>query len=647
MFLRQEAICVRMTNALENYKDAVAKGKRAYQNRKMKGQSGHLSSLEGFLKDIEIISTVPLGIIEVPIKKIVGTYTDSRRVAFAHNFMPLEMAQSDFKEKWITLCNAHLEEGIRDPIKVYEYMNWYYVLEGNKRVSVLKYFDAWSVSAEVIRLVPKRDEDNVLNTIYYEFLEFFKSTGLTSLWFSKPGRFNRLLRYMEDYNPQTTLGRSRYEHFERYVYYPFRRIFHELGGGELAVTTADAFILYARLYGIPDQINEYDIQVPLRQIMQELESYDHPEMADISMEEHEANIGVLDTLSSLLKKPKVLKVAFIYARDIESSGWTYSHEQGRKHVDEVFGDRIETAYFDNIPENESAYESIKKIAESGYDVIFTTSEVYVKPTLRCALEHPDILFFNCSGNKPYLHLSNYFGRTYEPRFLTGLIAGSLTETDIIGFIASSPSPEVIAGINAFTLGARMVNPRSRVLVTWTDTWNNPEMAMMRGKDLIKRGADIVNNKNSSLSRNDTWSFGIYSMLCKVDLKTGNPKEYLASPIWKWGNYYEKILNNVLNGTYKAVTNIFNNNPKLLNFWWGMASGVIDLYASKTFVPRETLKLVDLMRQMIIRGAFHPFKGPIYDQEGVLRIDHDILPDPDRILKMDWYVEGVEIIDEIE
>jgi len=134
------------------------------------------------------------------------------------------------------------------------------------------------------------------------------------------------------------------------------------------------------------------------------------------------------------------------------------------------------------------------------------------------------------------------------------------------------------------------------------------------------------------------------MLCKIDLETGEAKEYLASPIWKWGTYYEKIINNVLNGTYKTVTNIFNNNPKLLNFWWGMASGVIDLYASKTFVPEETLKLVNLMRHLIIRGTYHPFKGPVYDQDGNLRIENDDILDPDKILKMDWFVKGVEIMD---
>ncbi len=636
---------MRMTNAVENYNDAVAKGKRAYQSRKVNGKSGHLTSLEGLLKNVEIISTVPLGLIEIPISKIVGTYTDARRTAFAHNYMPLAIAQSDFKEKWITLCNAHLEEGIRDPIKVYEYMNWFYVLEGNKRVSVLKYFDAWSVQAEVIRLVPKQDKDNLRNTIYFEFLEFFKVTGLISIWFSKPGRFTRLIKYLDVYNPKTSLGKSKFEHFERYVYYPFRRIYHELGGSDLPVTTGDAFILYAKLYGIPQQIYEYDLQVPLKQIIQELERYDSPEKAGISMEENDEQPRVLDTLSSLIKKPKVLRVAYIYARDIEKSGWTFSHEQGRKHVNEVFKEKIETEFFDNIPEDDSAYEAIKEIALNGFDVIFTTSEIYVKQTLKCALEHPDILFFNCSGNKPYLHLSNYFGRTYEPRFLSGMIAGSLTETDCVGYIATEPSAEVIAGINAFALGAQMVNPRTKVLVGWTDTWNNKELASIKGKLLIERGADIVNNKNSSLSRDDTWSYGIYSMLCRVDRETGDPIEYLASPIWNWGIYYEKILNNVLNGTYKAVTNIFNNNPKLLNFWWGMASGVLDLYASKTFVPRETLKLIDLMRQLIIRGTYHPFKGPIYDIDGDLRVEDEAIPDPDKILKMDWYVEGVEVIEE--
>ncbi|GKT34796.1 BMP family ABC transporter substrate-binding protein, partial [Aduncisulcus paluster] len=198
-----------------------------------------------------------------------------------------------FKEKWIALCEAHLEEGIRDPIKVYEFMNWFYVLEGNKRVSVLKYFDAWSVQAEVIRLVPKRDTEDDQNTIYYEFLEFYKVTGLISIWFSKPGRFKRLLKYLESYTPETSIGRTKYDHFERYVYYPFRRIYHELGGGDLDVTTGDAFVLYARLYGIPEKIYEYDLQAPLRQLIEELKTYDQPDKAGISMEDSEESTGVL------------------------------------------------------------------------------------------------------------------------------------------------------------------------------------------------------------------------------------------------------------------------------------------------------------------------------------------------------------------
>lgn len=643
MMERQEVTGMHMTSAVENYIDAVAKGKRAFQLRKSNGQSGHLSSLEGFLKDIEIVSTVPLGLIEVPLKKIVGTYTEARRTSFAYNFMPLSVAQSDFREKWIRLCSAHLNEGIRDPVKVYEYMNWFYVLEGNKRVSVLKYFDAWSVQAEVIRLVPRRDESDIQNTIYYEFLEFYKKTRLISLWFSKPGRFTSLLRFLEVYSPQLDPGKNKYEHFERHVYYPFRRIYHELGGGHLPVTTGDAFVLYAKLYGIPQQIYEYEIQTPLRRIIQELERSEPEQGNRISLVESDSPFGVLDALSSLMAKPRALRVAFVYANDAERSGWTYAHEKGRQHVADVFGERIATKFFEGVPEHEGTYEKLKEIAAEGFDVIFTTSPEFMKPTLRCALEHPGILFFNCSGNRPYLHLTNYFGRTYEPRFLSGLIAGSMTETDVIGYIAFNHSAEAIAGINAFTLGARMVNPRARVMVGWVDVKNKPDEAEIVEKRLLELGADIVNNKTSGRTASDSWSFGVYSMLCQVDRETGGTTAYLASPIWNWGNYYEKILSNILNGTYKAVTNIFNNNPKLLNFWWGMASGVIDIYASSTFVPAETLKLVNLMKNLIVGGAFHPFRGPISDAEGRIRIADDVVPDPEDILRMDWYVEGVELI----
>ncbi|HBG37915.1 MAG TPA: BMP family ABC transporter substrate-binding protein, partial [Clostridiaceae bacterium] len=166
---------------LDYFNNARKAGMKEYSSKTSKGQSGYLPSLEEMVKDAEIVSQVDLGIMEIPLKKIVGTYTHLRSLSFANNFMPI-LNNSEFRQKWIDVCKAHIEEGIRDPIKVYEYLNWYYVIEGNKRVSVLKYFDAYSMYAKVTRLIPKMDINNPTVEIYYEFLKFNNKTKINSIW---------------------------------------------------------------------------------------------------------------------------------------------------------------------------------------------------------------------------------------------------------------------------------------------------------------------------------------------------------------------------------------------------------------------------------------------------------------------------------
>lgn len=629
----------------EHYNKALRLGKKQYSSSISKDQRCLLPSLEALLKDTEIISTINLGIMEIPLKKVKGTYTHSRSTSFSKDFMPINGENIEFKSKWIELCYAHLNEGLRDAVKVYEFMNQYYVIEGNKRISVLKYFDAYSYQAEVIRLLPKRDKFNIYNLIYYEFLKFNKETNIYNIWFSQPKGFKVLLSLLADYNPKLTMAEDKYRHFETYVYAPFRRVYYELDGDKLPITTGDAFIEYSCIYGIPEKLDSQALKQPLKVLIKELSNMVKDIQPDIQTSPVETSQNnVLSNLTSMLIAPKKLKVGFVYARNKESSGWTYSHELGRQYVEKAFNNQIQTAFIDNVPEDAAAYESIKKMANMDYDVIFTTSEIFRNATLRCALEHPNIRFFNCSENRPYLHLSNYFGRTYEPRFLIGLIAGSLTSSNIIGYTASHPTPELISCINSFALGCKMVNPYSKVKVAWTHEWNNPEKTTLISEKLISRGADIVSNKNLIIPRGVTRKYGIYSMLCSIDSSTKLPNKYLAAPIWKWGIFYEKILRNIANDTFKTIVDIFSNSSKLINFWWGMDTGVIDIYYSEKHVPLGTQRLLELMKKMIISSEFHPFTGPIFDNEGTLRLKKGEIPANDMILTMDWFVDNVEIVE---
>lgn len=625
---------------IEYFSDARKLAIKEYNKCVSKGEIGYLPSLEGILKDTDIVSQVDLGLIEIPIKKIRGTYTHLRSLSFAKNFMPI--IEKEFKDKWAALCIAHINEGIRDPIKVYEYLNWFYVIEGNKRVSVLKYFDAYSITAKVTRLIPKMDENDKDIRIYYEFLKFNKITGIYSIWFSKEGSFEKLLNLLNNFTSKSPNFFDKYKYFEIYIYNTFSKIYLQHYGGNLPITTGDAFLEYAKIYGMPKELSEEKLSKRMVEFIKEMEAMSRSDSFGLSTTSVEPTQNkVMSTLSALVMPKKKLKIAFAHARTIEGSGWTYAHELGRLHLEKVLGDQITTSYVENVPESSDAYKVFKELAKEGNDIIFTTSPIYLNSTLKCALEFPNIKFFNCSESHPYKHVSNYYGRTYEPRFLTGIIAGAMSRNNIIGYVATSPTPEVISSINAFALGVKMVNPYASVKVAWTNEWNSRLKFTDAGSELIKQGADIICNRTLDVAHPVSTDFGVYSMLCSIDRDKGIPDKYLATPIWNWGIFYEKIIRNILNNTFKTVVDMFSGSAQLINFWWGIDTGVVDIFYSKESVPSETQKLVNLMKKMIITNAYHPFTGPIYDKNGNLRIGNDETASYEQILSMDWFVENVD------
>lgn len=626
---------------MEYFNDARKLAIREYNKCVSNGEIGYLPSLEGILKDTEIVSQVDLGLIEIPLKKIVGTYTHLRSLSFAKNFMPL--IETEFKEKWAALCKAHLNEGIRDSIKVYEYLNWFYVVEGNKRVSVLKFFDAYSISAAVTRLIPKFDKEDKNIKLYYEFLKFNKLTGIFSIWFTKEGSFSKLIKLLDGFDTKEAFIYDKYKYFEIYIYNTFRKLYLKAGGGKLSITTGDAFLEYAKIYGMPKKINEEKLSLRMKEFLKELEAISNKAGLDLSVTPMENNQNkMISTLTSLVLPKKKLKAAFAYARTIDSSGWTYAHELGRLHLEKALGEQITTSYVENVPESNDAYKVFKALAKEGNDIIFTTSPIYLNSTLKCALEFPQIKFFNCSEAHHYTHVSNYYGRTYEPRFLTGIIAGAMTKNNIIGYVASSPTPEVISSINAFSLGARMVNPYAAIKVVWTKEWNSRVKFTDAGSRLIKLGADIICNRTLDVPHPVSTDFGVYSMLCSIDKEKGVPDKYIATPIWNWGIFYEKIIKSILNDTFKTIVDMFSSNTKLINFWWGIDTGVVDIFYSKEAVPWETQKLVNLLKKMIINNAYNPFTGPIYDKNGNLKVPSEEAATYEQILSMNWFVENVEI-----
>lgn len=621
--------------AQKYYEDARKLGLKVYTKNISSGHTGYLPFLEGVLKNIEIVSEVDLGIVDIPLKKIVGTYTYARSLSFAHNFMPLLGANTEFGQKWLNLCNSHLNEGIRDPIKVYEYMNWFYAVEGNKRVSVLKYFDAYSIPGKVTRLIPKRDENDKDIAIYYEFLEFYRKTGINTIWFTRRNSFGRLLNCINSLELDDSQNLNRYKYFTNSIYLPFRKTYHESGGQKLAITTGDAFLEYTKIYGLPIEISESLLKSRLGPFLPELEQLSHEESVDIQTMPVIKVEGIISTLTTLVRPKKEVKIAFAYAKDIQKSSWSYSQEMGRNHVDNVLKDYVTTSYIDNVPEDIRAYEHFKKLAEEGNEVIFATSPSFINATLKAALEFPDVKFLNCSETHSYKHVNTYFGRIYEPRFLAGVAAGAATKSNILGYVGTQPIPGVINGINSFALGAKMVNPNVRVKVEWANQWDSQEKSEVASRILIDGGADVISHHDTLSNREFSKEYGVYSVLCSIDSKNCEKNDYIAAPVWNWGIFYEKILRSIINNSKKMTGH------KLVNFWWGMDSGIVDFFYSKRSVPRETQKLLDFLKNMIINGAFNPFAGPIYNQNGTLKIKPGQVATRQQIITMNWFVDVID------
>jgi len=346
------------------------------------------------------------------------------------------------------------------------------------------------------------------------------------------------------------------------------------------------------------------------------------------MKKHVVLLVLIMLVASLITA-KALKVAFIYVGPVGDAGWTYAHDLGRQYVQKVFGSDIITSYIESVPEGAESENVLRSYAQRGYDLIFATSFGYMDPVINVAKKYPKTIFMHCSGYKASENVGTYFGRMYEPRFLSGLIAGIMTKSNIIGYVAAHPIPEVIRGINAFALGVKYVNPEAKVHVIWSNTWYDPAMEKEAAISLLDMGADVIaQHQDSPAPQQAAQQYGAYSIGYNSDMSGFAPKAYLGAPVWSWGPYYEKIIKEVMAGTWKSE-----------QYWGGMADGVVDIHISD-LVPDSVKKLVSVFKEAIIEGKFHPFSGPLYDQSGELRVPAGDVPSDGELLGMDWFVDNV-------
>lgn len=620
----------------EAYLDALKMGKHAWNQKIFRGESGYLRTLDSMLQKGDIVTEYPLGLVEIPIQKIVGTYTHGRSISFADNFMPIMDASTEFARKWMSLYNYHIESGIADPIKVYEYLNRFFVIEGNKRVSVLKYVNGTHINGQVIRLLPKRNPEDKTNTLYYEFVKFYRETHINEIWFSEIGRFTELLEYISLYREQA--GEEKEDvgkHFLASWYHPFRKLYHDLGGGKLEITTGDAFLTFLQLYGLSEPLTAENHRQHIKQLIEELATVTSKN-TNVDRVETEAiqttKKSVFSSLTDLMTPKKKLKIAFVYAKTPTTSGWTYSHELGRLHIENKFKGQIQTDKIENVPENDQAYDTFKRLVDEKYDVIFATNPTYLAPALKAAMADNKVRFFNCGVTHSYRSLTLYYGRLHEPRYLEGMIAGAKTQTNIIGYVAPFPISDVISSINAFTLGAQAVNPYVKVKALWTNCWDSPKESRRMAEILINEGADIISNEDCPIPGDPTKEYGVYH----IHHKTGDKTHYAMS-IWNWGIFYEQVIQNLLYGSLRTI----GENDVPLNYWQGLSNGIVDLLYSNRHINFPMKQLIETVKQAIISNEFQIFTGPIYDQKHKLRVGAGDRLSYEDIICMDWLVEGIE------
>jgi basic membrane protein A and related proteins len=331
------------------------------------------------------------------------------------------------------------------------------------------------------------------------------------------------------------------------------------------------------------------------------------------------------------KAGEPLKVGFVYVSPIGDAGWTFQHDMGRKEMEKALGGKVVTKFIESVPEGADAERVIRELAASGHTLIYTTSFGYMNPTQKVAQAFPKTMFEHATGYKTAKNMGTYNARFYEGRYLAGIAAGRMTKTNVAGYVAAFPIPEVVMGINAFTLGMRSVNPKAETKVVWVNSWYDPGKEKEAADTLISQGADVLTHHTDSTAAvqaaeaKKVMAVGYHS-----DMSKYGPNAQITAVTHNWGEFYTRTTQAALEGKWKPET------P-----WMGVKEGVIRMAPFGKSVPQSVQDEVKKAEADIKSGKFHPFTGPISDNAGKERIAKGKSLDDATLNKMDYYVAGVQ------
>ena len=610
--------------AKEEYAAAQRRAQKEYKELLAANKDPNPAVLDELLDDNSARVVQDIGLLEIPAERIVGTRAAGRVSTFSASFLPLAKPSSEFAVKWMNLCQAHMGEvGIRDPITCYEYLGNFYVEEGNKRVSVLRYYGAPCIAGMVKRILPARSDEPRIKA-YYEFLEFYKSSKLYTVQFRRPGDYAKLLGLLgkELGDPWSEDERRT---FSAYFHY-FLDAFHGLDVFDKDILPEEALLMWLKIHSYKELGSMTATQ--LRKSLTEL----WPDVVTSTKQAEfveagpvtENKPGIINWIMNSI--PDRVHVAFVHQLDAATSPWVLGHEEGRRHLEETFGYQVVCRSYFNANSDDAAALLIEQAIDEGAQIIFTTAPKLNRITLKFAVKYPKLHFFNCSVDLPYSSVRAYYGRIFEAKFITGAIAGAMAQNDRIGYVGSNPIVGVPASINAFALGALMTNPRAQIELRWSCCEGTPQA------DFFRDGIRVISNRDVP-SQNKMYmefcNYGTYQMDDRGGLIP------LASPVWVWGKFYQIVVESALAGTLKDD----KINLRAVNYWLGMDSGVIDVSLSDR-LPIGVRMMAELLRKSMRERTLDPFRRKLTTQDGIVISDGSRRLSPDELLRMDWLCHNV-------
>lgn len=598
------------TCMIDEYVKAKKLADQAVRKAVLKGEYPYLPALEDILSEEDMSAAVSLGLMEIPLDSVAGTKTKARQNVFALNFLPCAERDSEFAMKWNSLYESQEEEGIRDPILVCEYKRKFYVVEGNKRVSVLKYLNAVMITADVRRIQPKDKAP-----LDEEFAEYFRASGLYIPLMTKAGNYRQLTKIMGEKEGQKWDDKS--VRSLTASYYQFRNAWMRRFADDMEMC-GDAFLICLSVYGTDGIRNasRQKIEEMLRKIRKEIDA--RPAEIREAPEEKKETKSLKDILPFVSGK-KMIRAAFLYDGDPNDSVDVFEHEMGRILVEHREKDQLITQKYEGCRDKKQIVAALEDAVKT-CDVIFTTSAIQYEETFRFALRYPEKQFLNCSLGRTHAALRTYALRRYQAEFLLGVLAAVFSARHKIAYIAEYPESGVIADINAFAIGAAMIDPEAKVYLGWTGTLDSGWQDFMKELDI-----DVFSASSLPGHTDEIMPYGVYQL-------NGDELVNLAVPVVNWGRYYTKLLDELRDG--------WQNQGKMpVSYWWGMRSEVLDVRVSER-LPYASEKLIDLLKKAVVEGNLDPFDGELHSQEAMIKGRFDPKLKNEEIIRMNWLNDNV-------